>query len=97
MAMGVLQKDRKIKRWGQDAHLSPIGEALRSVDRNLPLHIQEIYKKMYSEDEEMRNRLQPRRHIPKYKRKLMHKDLLADDPRMFEKIPFRATITHNLN
>ena len=87
MAMGVLEKHRTIKRWGQDAQLSPHGEAIDAVPKHLPPHIQEVYRKMYIEDDEMRRRLQPRRS--RNKRIIMHKAILAADPRKFEKKPFK--------
>lgn len=94
MAMGVLEKHRTIKRWGQDAQLSPHGEAIDAVPKHLPPHIQEVYRKMYIEDDEMRRRLQPRNKHGK--RHVMHKEILAADPRKFEKKPFKASYSITL-
>ena len=80
-AMGVLEKERKVIQWNRPAvpisKTIRIAELDRMVDRNLPIHIQIIYKKMFAEDDAMRKRL-PERKRPK---RLQHKGLLAAVPK----------------
>ena len=86
-AMGVLEKERKVKRWGEPVTLQKDFD--NHIDSHLPPKIKEVYRKMFEEDEEMRRRL-PSKKSHKH---IQHKGLLADVPR---EVPFKAVLSFTL-
>lgn len=96
-AEGVLEKDRKPQAWNQPVPRSitfKSGE-IRDEDHILnyhwPKHIQEIYKKMHKEDEEMRLRI----HCPKKKNIEQHRGCMADSEAKIrsKRVPVMISIT----
>ena len=84
-AFGVLELHRRPKHF----HEIPYEEFINKrifINKNWPLRIQEVYIKMYQEDEEMRRRALKR------KTPQINKRNLAVDPRVFHDTPFVVAI-----